>query len=125
MATASKTRAIFYWITTVVSAVAFMIPGIGNLTHQPHFAADMAHLGYPGYFLTIFGLWKMLGAITIMAPNLKRIKEWAYAGMIFDLTCAAYSRICVHDEIIKAVIPLVISCVVITSWYLRPYSRKL
>lgn len=125
MVSTNKTQTIFYWITTVVSAMAFMIPGIGNFTHQPHFAADMAHLGYPSYFLTIFGLWKILGAITIMTPNLKRLKEWAYAGMIFDLTGAAFSRISSHDEIIMAIIPLLILCVVITSWFFRPQSRKL
>ncbi len=125
MAIANKSRTIFYWITTILSAMAFMIPGIGNLTHHPHFAADMANLGYPSYFLTVFGIWKILGAISIMAPNLKRLKEWAYAGMIFDLTGAAFSRISSHNEIIMAVIPLLISCVVFTSWALRPDNRKL
>jgi uncharacterized membrane protein YphA (DoxX/SURF4 family) len=85
----------------------------------------MAHLGYPGYFLSVFGFWKILGAIAIVIPNFKRLKEWAYAGMIFDLTGATFSRISSHDEVIKAIIPLVISCVVLISWALRPASRKL
>jgi lipoprotein signal peptidase len=85
----------------------------------------MAHLGYPAYFLTVFGIWKVLGAITIVIPNFKRLKEWAYAGMIFDLTGAAFSRISAHDGIIMAIIPLLVSGVVITSWYLRPDSRRL
>jgi uncharacterized membrane protein YphA (DoxX/SURF4 family) len=125
MTTTNKSRIIIYWITTILSAMAFMIPGIGNLTHQPHFAADMAHLGYPAYFLTVFGLWKILGAISIIAPNLKRLKEWAYAGMIFDLTGAAFSRISSHDATIMIVIPLIITSVVLASWFLRPESRKL
>jgi len=125
MRTTNKSRAIIYWITTILSAIAFIIPGIGNLTHQPHFATDMAHLGYPGYFLSLFGLWKILGAITIVVPNLKRLKEWAYAGMIFDLTGAAFSRISSHDATIMAIIPLIITSVVLASWLLRPDSRKL
>ena len=121
----NKSRTIIYWITTVLSVIAFMIPGIGNLTHHPHFAADMAHLGYPSYFLTLIGFWKILGAVAIIVPNLKRLKEWAYAGMIFDLTGAAFSRSSSHDEFIMALIPLLIACVVITSWALRPASKRL
>jgi len=123
--TAIKKSPLLYWITTTVSAIAFIVPGIGNFIHLPHFATDMAHLGYPAYFLTIFGIWKILGAIVIVAPGLKRLKEWAYAGMIFDLTGAAYSRISLHDEAIMAIVPLIISGIVITSWFLRPESRKL
>ena len=88
----SGSRKIIYWVATAITAPVFMIPGIGNLIHNPHIAQDMAHLGYPVYFMTILGIWKILGAVTIVAPNLKRLKEWAYAGMIYDLTGAAYSR---------------------------------
>jgi len=124
MASTNKFRIVFYWIATIVSTVAFIIPGIGNLMHLPHFATDMAHLGYPAYFLTIFGIWKILGAMVIIIPGFKRLKEWAYAGMFFDLIGAAWSRLCVHDEVIMALIPLLISGVVIMSWLLRPESRR-
>jgi uncharacterized membrane protein YphA (DoxX/SURF4 family) len=120
-----ESRTVFYWITTVISAMAFLIPGIGNLIHLPHFANDMTHLGYPAYFLTIFGIWKILGAIAIIIPRFKRLKEWAYAGMVFDLTGAAYSRISSHDEATMAVVPLLILFIVGISWFLRPESRKL
>jgi uncharacterized membrane protein YphA (DoxX/SURF4 family) len=125
MASSNKVQTILYWITTVVVAVAFIIPGIGNLIRAPHIAQEMAHLGYPGYFLTILGTWKILGAITILIPDFKRIKEWAYAGMIFDLTGAAVSRFSSGDEISMWLIPLLIVCVAITSWALRPRKRKL
>lgn len=61
----------------------------------------------------------------IVIPGFKRLKEWAYAGMVFDLTGAVYSRISSHDEVIMAVVPMLILCVVITSLLLRPESRKL
>lgn len=120
-----NTKTSIYWITTAITAIAFLIPGFGNLLHFSHFAQDMSHLGYPVYFSTILGLWKIAGAITILLPNLKRLKEWAYAGMLFDLTGAAFSRISVSDEIIMAMIPLIIFLLVLTSWYLRPDNRKL
>ncbi|MEO5562350.1 MAG: DoxX family protein [Chitinophagaceae bacterium] len=125
MASSNKTQTIFYWITTIVATAAFFIPGIGNLVHTPHITQDMAHLGYPGYFLTLLGTWKILGAITILIPNFKRIKEWAYAGMIFDLTGAAVSRISSSDKILMVIIPLLLACVVLLSWALRPQNRKL
>jgi len=118
-------RAIGYWATTALVAVAFIVPGIGNLIHAPHFAQDMAHLGYPAYFLTVLGTWKVLGALAIVLPGLPRLKEWAYAGMIFDLTGAAASRVASGDAAIAAIAPLIIAAVVVTSWVLRPTGRVL
>lgn len=114
-----------YWITTVVTAIAFLIPGFGNLLHVEHFSNDMLHLGYPIYFSTILGIWKITGAIVILLPKLKILKEWAYAGIIFDLTGAAFSRLSVQDDIIMMVIPLIIACLAMGSWFLRPDNRKL
>jgi hypothetical protein len=85
----------------------------------------MAHLGYPRYFLTILGTWKILGAIVVCAPRLPRLKEWAYAGMIFDLTGAAASRAFMGDGAPMVVVPLAIAAVVLASWSLRPSSRRL
>ena len=48
-------------------------------------------LGYPMYFFAILGFWKVLGAIAILVPRFPRLKEWAYAGIFFDLTGAAAS----------------------------------
>jgi hypothetical protein len=124
-ATAAKARTLVYWIATVSAAVLFAVPGAALLAGVPHFAEDMAHLGYPGYFLAILGVWKLLGAATIVAPGLARFKEWAYAGMVFDATSAAVSRAALGDGVAKIVLPLVIAAVVIVSWALRPPTRRL
>ena len=116
---------IAYWVTTLVAAVAFSIPGIANLAQVPHIEHDMTHLGYPRYFMTILGVWKLLGAIVILAPRLPRLKEWAYAGMIFDLTGAAASRAAMLDSAATIAIPLLIGFVVVASWALRPGDRTL
>lgn len=120
-----KTRLISYWVTTVLAAVAFLVPGIANLTHSAHIVQDMTHLGYPLYFLTILGTWKVLGALVIVIPGYPRLKEWAYAGMLFDLTGAAVSRTIAGDGIAMALVPLLIAGVVIASWALRPRGRVL
>ena len=55
-------------------------------------------LGYPTYILPFLGVAKVLGVIAILIPGYPRIKEWAYAGLVFDLLGAAYSVLSVtHD----------------------------
>jgi hypothetical protein len=116
----SRIRKIFFWMTTVIIALAYFITGIGNILPFAHIAQDMAHLGYPPYFLKIIGTWKILAAIVIVIPDFQRIKEWAYAGMILDLTGAAFSRFFSGDGVIMIIVPLAISGLVIISWALQP-----
>lgn len=118
-------RHILYWLATGIVALLFAIPGTALLIGVPHFTVEMARLGYPSYFLVLFGLFKIIGALTILAPGLPRIKEWAYAGMMFDAAFAAWSRGALGDPLPQIILPLVIGAVVLTSWALRPATRKL
>lgn len=124
-ATPARARQVLYWAATAVTGLAFSVPGVGNLIRAPHIVQDMAHLGYPTYFLTLLGSWKVLGAIAVLAPRLPRLKEWAYAGMIFDLTGAAASRAAAGDGPAMAIVPLMVAGVVLASWSLRPPARRL
>src|SRR5882724_12904241 len=123
--TETQARKLGYWISTALTAALFAIPGAALLAHVPHFVQDMAHLGYPNYFLWTLGVGKVLGAVTILIPGLPQLKEWAYAGMIFDTLSAAISRATVGDDAFKIVAPLAIAAVVIVSWGLRPKERTL
>jgi uncharacterized membrane protein YphA (DoxX/SURF4 family) len=114
-----------YWIFTVLAALLFAVPGAALLFHVPHFTGDMARLGYPVYFLTILGVWKLLGVIAILWPGLPRLKEWAYAGMIFDLTSAVISRTVMGGDAFKILPPVLVGVMVILSWRLRPAGRVL
>jgi uncharacterized membrane protein YphA (DoxX/SURF4 family) len=114
-----KRMKIFYRVTTVLIAAAFLITGIGNLLPFDHIAQDMAHLGYPVYFLKIIGIWKILGALAIVLPKMPRIKEWAYAGMMLDLTGASLSRLAVNDGFLLVFIPLGIAVLVTVNYRLR------
>lgn len=120
-----KTRLIIYWIATVLTALSFLSGGVGDLVQPASILEGMTHLGYPTYFTTILGVWKVLGAIVILAPRLPRLKEWAYAGMVFDLTGAAASHAATGDPVGKVVTPIAIMVVVIASWALRPERRRL
>src|SRR4029078_9545155 len=81
-----KPRAIAYWVTTILGPASFVTAGFLHLARDPQVMATLAHLGYPAYFATIMGVWKLLGAIAIVAPGVPRVKEWAYAGVFFALS---------------------------------------
>src|SRR5258705_7769834 len=85
----------------------------------------MTPLGYPAYFVSILGVWKVLGGVAVLAPRFPTLKEWAYAGMLFDLTGAAASHAALGDPAGKIATPLIILGIVTAWWALRPESRKL
>ena len=125
MTTESRTRRIGYWAATALAALAFISGGAFDLARGGQVQAIMAHLGYPLYFAALLGAWKVLGGLAILAPRLPRLKEWAYAGMFFDLSGAAISHGSVGDPPARWLTPLVILAVVAASWALRPKSRVL
>jgi uncharacterized membrane protein YphA (DoxX/SURF4 family) len=120
-----KTKTIGYWIATGLVGLAFLAGGAGDLSQSPQVVEGMTHLGYPGYFATILGAWKVLGAAALFAPGLPRLKEWAYAGIVFDLTGAAFSHAASGDPAGKVITPLVLLALAAASWALRPEGRKL
>ena len=80
------------------------------------------------YFFAILGFWKVLGAIAILVPRFPRLKEWAYAGIFFDLTGAAASCAAVGGYgayAFHVIAPLVIAGLTVASWALRPESRTI
>ncbi len=121
----SKRKNVIYWLATAFVAFGFVSGGVIDLIAGPDMVAGMAHLGYPAYFLTILGTWKVLGALAILWPGLPRLKEWAYAGMVFDLTGAAASHLASGDGVDKVIAPAVLLGLVAVSWALRPKSRML
>jgi DoxX-like protein len=91
-----KRTKILYWVFTILFA-GFMIwsgiPGIAPSTESKQFMHDF--LGYPVYFIQFISAAKVLGGLTILIPGFYRIKEWAYAGLFFDLAGAIYSVLAV------------------------------
>jgi uncharacterized membrane protein YphA (DoxX/SURF4 family) len=120
-----KIKNIAYWVTTIFGPASFVIGGVLNLTQAEQVVSVLNHLGYPAYFASILGMWKLLGAIAVVIPGFPRLKEWAYAGFFFDLTAAAVSRAAVGDSAADIVAPLVFLALVLASWALRPASRRL
>ena len=120
-----RARNIGYWITTALVATVLVAGGLSDLMGAPPVVETMAHLGYPSYVASILGVWKLLGAIAILAPGAGRVKEWAYAGIAFDLTGAIVSHASVGDTVAQYAAPIVLLALAATSWALRPASRRL
>jgi uncharacterized membrane protein YphA (DoxX/SURF4 family) len=120
-----KRTTVAYWITTALVAAAFAFGGLADLAASPDMKAGFAHLGYPTYLLTLLGIWKLGGAAALLVPRFPRLKEWAYAGITFDLTGAAFSHASSGDGAGKVVTPLVLLGLAAVSWALRPQSRSL
>jgi uncharacterized membrane protein YphA (DoxX/SURF4 family) len=121
----SMARTVAYWLTTVLVVFVFAYGGILDLQRPPQIVELIKRLGYPPYLCTILGTWKVLGAIALLFPWTPRLKEWAYAGILFDLTGAAASHFAVNDSARDIVTPLIIALVAVASWALRPASRRL
>ena len=122
-----KGRTIAYWITTGLIAFFIGSGGLAQLAqyiHDPH--GTVPFLLYPMYFFAILGFWKVLGAVAILVPRYPRLKEWAYAGIFFDLTGAVasiafsgnYGAYAFH-----IIAPLILTVITIVSWALRSEGR--
>jgi uncharacterized membrane protein YphA (DoxX/SURF4 family) len=90
---------IIYWISTILIAGLMLFSGITNAMSTKESLELFKVLGYPAYLLPFLGIAKILGAITLLVPGFPRLKEWAYAGITFDLLGAAYSGVAVGGPI--------------------------
>ena len=124
-----KAKNIVYWTTTVLVALPIGSGGVSQIWQfraNPH--GVVPQLGYPLYFFAILGIWKVLGAIAILVPGFPRLKEWAYAGIFFDLTGAAASCTAVGGYgayAFHVIAPLILTGFTVASWALRPESRTI
>ena len=90
---------------------------------SPDAVTFMHQLGYPDYFIPFIGVAKVLGVIAILIPGYPRIKEWAYAGLFFDLIGAVYSQIAIGGPIAPVSIMLLPIGLGVASYFF--YHKKL
>jgi uncharacterized membrane protein YphA (DoxX/SURF4 family) len=113
-------------VTTALVVFELAMGGVWDVLRAPQVRGLIERLSYPSYFLIILGIWKLLGAVALVIPRFPRLKEWAYAGVIFDLTGAVASILA--SGLIDAgtlAYPIVMTGVTVASWGLRPPSRRL
>jgi hypothetical protein len=89
----------FYWVVTGLMAAFMLMASIPDVLRLPQAREIFGHLGYPPYLLLFLGTAKILGVIAVLIPGLDRLREWAYAGLVFDITGALYSHLSVGDPV--------------------------
>jgi hypothetical protein len=120
-----KNRKIAYWIITILLSFCIFSGGLMQALLVKGVIQGFKPLGYPTYFISLIGIWKMLGVIAILLPGFKLLKEWAYAGLFFTMTGAVISHIASNDISPQIIAPVVLAIFTVLSWYLRPADRKL
>lgn len=89
-----NTTQTLYWVFTIIFAGLMIFSSVGGLEPSKE-VVEIFHngLGYPIYFIQFISVAKIIGSIAILIPGLKTIKEWAYAGLFFDLAGAVFSGV--------------------------------
>ena len=113
-----KNLKVYYWIS-IGLIYFFIIPGsIMNIMKTEDWVKVFNDLGYPEYLLPFLGLAKLTACIVLVLPNFKRLKEWAYAGLFFDLVGATYSGLMVGGFVPQMIIMFIAISAVLTSYWL-------
>ena len=95
------------WIVTGLMAAFMLMASIPDILRIPQAVDLFTHLGYPTYLIPFLGIAKTLAVIAILAPGVRWLKEWAYAGLVFDLIGAFYSHVSVGDPPSAWVFPII------------------
>jgi DoxX-like family len=120
-----KRKLLWYWIITAILSFCIFTGGLFQALQLKGVLQGFKPLGYPNYFISIIGVWKVLGIIAILIPNFKLLKEWAYVGIFFVMTGAVISHIASDDVHVQIIAPVVLASFTVLSWYLRPADRKI
>lgn len=120
----TKKNNLIYWIATLWLALGMLSTGIVQLFSIKTETDYITNLGYPGYFLLLLGVWKILGVTALLIPRAPLLKEWAYAGFFFTMSGAVFSHLAsgTPGELFPSLFLLLLTVV---SWYFRPANRKI
>jgi len=127
-----KSKTIIYWIATLWLSLGMAATAALQLSKAeakgalaPPGVYGITHLGYPVYFLTIIGIWKILGVVALLIPKFALLKEWAYAGFFFIMSGAIFSHVASGDPAGEIWPSALLLTLTVLSWYLRPADRKI
>ena len=114
---------VFYWICTGILFPAIGIGSVLDIMSSPDSVQVFTSLGYPAYLGPFLGVAHLLGLAAILIPKFPRLKEWAYAGLAFDIIGAIYSNIAMGNSLVNVVIPSTVLLFLFGSY--MTYHRKL
>ena len=114
-----------YWLVTAAVVGECAVGGTMDLLRMAPFYPVMIDLGYPSYLATIMGTAKLAAAAVLVVPGQRRLKEWAYAGVMINMVGAAASHLAVRQPLGTLLAPTAFAGLTLLSWALRPASRRL
>ena len=118
-----KRNKIFFWVLTGLLVPAFGVGSVLEVYGNPQSVEVITSLGYPAYLSRFLGVARILALITIFIPKFPRLKEWAYAGLVFDLIGAIYSQLAVGNPIVYTAFPIICLGLIFGSYYF--YHQRL
>lgn len=121
----TRRRLLAYWVFTTIIVAESLVGGLADLLRLDPFFPLLTKLGYPAYLATILGIAKILGGLTVAAPRLPRLKEWAYAGILINMLGATASYLAIRGSLSDYIPPLSFAAFALISWALRPPGRRL
>lgn len=119
-----KRDKIIYWVATGWLVLGMVSTGIVQLIRMDAEVDLMSRLGYPIYFLSIIGVWKILGVVAILVPGRPLLKEWTYAGFFFAMSGAIFSHLAAGSAAAEFFGPTLLLVLTVVSWYFPPAERK-
>ncbi|HEY3682503.1 MAG TPA: DoxX family protein [Streptosporangiaceae bacterium] len=121
----ARTGTLVYWAATALVTAELAVGGLWDVLRVDQVSGVVARLGYPSYVLVVLGVWKILGAAALLAPRFPRLKEWAYAGVVFADTTAIVSHAWVGFGAGEVAVLVALLALTIVSWATRPPGRRL
>ncbi len=108
---------IAYWVVTGLLSVFLLGGAIGDIMLAEQMVTSLAKLGIPAYLLPFFGVMKIMAVIAILTPQLGRLREGAYAGLLFYAIGAIYVHIAGGDPVAQAAGATVLLLLVLASYF--------
>jgi len=113
-------KLLYYGTTALIAILVGIVGGIIDIIQSQNVVDIATHLGYPLYFFTLLGIFKILGGIALVLPKIpNKIKDAAYLGFGLDFIFASFSHFSVGDPIVKVLVPLVLLGVLYISFRLK------
>ena len=117
-------RKIGYWVSTSIMVAMMLFDSALYLSGAAVAVEGFTHIGYPEHLRIILGIAKLAGAIVLIIPGLRLVKEWAYAGFAYAWIVATIAHHLAGDGI-KAITPAVLLVFLVVSYLTRPSDRRL
>jgi len=112
-----KRNTIAFWVFTGLLIPAFGIGSVMAIFGNPESVKVFTSLGYPAYLSPFLGIARILALIVILTPKYSRLKEWAYAGLAFDVIGAIYSIIAAGNPFAYTIFPLISLGLILGSYF--------